>query len=32
MITKDYNSFLLGYYPLITLIPNYLRASNFVNY
>ena len=29
-IRKDYNSFSLGCYPLISLIPNYLRASNLV--
>lgn len=32
MIAKDYNSFLLGYYPLITLIPNHLRAYDFVTH
>ena len=31
-IRKDYNSFSLGCYPLISLIPNYLHASNFVTY
>lgn len=30
MITKDYNLFLLGCYPIITLISNHLRAYNFV--
>ena len=29
-IRKDYNSFSFGCYPLISLIPNHLRASNFV--
>ena len=29
-IRKDYNSFPLGCYRLITLIPNHLRTSNFV--
>ena len=28
-IRKDYNSFSLGCYPLISLIPNHLRTSNF---
>ncbi len=28
-IRKDYNSFSLGCYSLITLIPNHLRTSNF---